>query len=89
MRVEWDEVKARDNRINHGIAFPHAEAVLFDPLALSIEDTDSEGEQRHISLGQDALGRILLVVYTYRDENTIRLISARKASSGEVKAYER
>ena len=89
MRVIWDEVKARENRIAHGVAFADAEAVLLDPFALTIDDDHAEDEQRHISLGQDALGRILVVVYTYRDENIIRLISARKASSGEVKIYER
>ena len=89
MRVEWDDVKAKENRIAHGVAFADAEAVLLDPFALTIDDDNAEDEQRHISVGQDAVGRILVVVYAYRGENIIRLISARKASSGEVKVYER
>jgi len=48
--------------------------------------SDSEGEQRFITLGMDALGRILVVVFTYRGEN-IRFISARKASRGEMETY--
>ena len=47
---------------------------------LTIEDVDSEGEQRLVTMGQDFLGRMLVVVYTERSEDKIRLISARKAS---------
>ncbi len=51
-----------------------------------IEDPDAEGERRFVTLGMDALGRILVVVYTPRGDR-IRLISARKASRGEVGQY--
>lgn len=47
---------------------------------------DAEGEQRHVTLGLDALGRVL-VVYTYRGEH-IRIISARKATTKEARTYE-
>ncbi len=63
------------------------EAVLFDPNALTREDTEAQGEQRFVSLGMDSSGRIPVVVYAYRGE-TIRLISARAANGGERKAYE-
>ena len=88
MKVEWDPQKAKDNIDRHGIHFSDAEPVLFDPYALTREDTDSEDEERYLSVGMDALLRILVVVYTYRDEN-IRLISARPATRKERKAYER
>jgi uncharacterized DUF497 family protein len=61
--------------------------VLFDPLALTIEDESAEGERRFITVGADALNRIILIVYTYRKEN-IRLISARRATRRERKTYE-
>jgi uncharacterized DUF497 family protein len=55
-------------------------------MAYTIEDPDAEGEQRFVTLGSDALGRVLAVVHTQRGERT-RLISARKASRGEAAQY--
>jgi len=55
-------------------------------MAFTIQDPDSEGEQRLVTLGMDALGRVLVVVHTQRGERT-RLISARKASRGEAVQY--
>jgi uncharacterized DUF497 family protein len=88
MQIVWDPEKAKENRIKHGISLPDAEPVLFDPHAITREDEQAEGEQRLVTLGLDALGRILVVVYTYRDE-TVRLISARKATRNESRIYAR
>lgn len=68
------------------VAFSDAEQVLRDPNALTIEDPDVEGEQRFITLGMDALGRIPVVIHTQRSER-VRIISARKASRGETENY--
>lgn len=87
MKVIWDPEKAKTNLRKHRIRFSDAEPVFFDPMALTREDDDSEGEQRFISIGLDALNRILVVVYTYRGAD-IRLISARRATSKERKYYE-
>lgn len=87
MDVIWDPAKARVNREKHGVSFPEAEAVLWDPDARTREDPDAGDEQRFIAMGKDAIGRILIVVYTY-DGNDIRIISARKASQCERKHYE-
>jgi uncharacterized DUF497 family protein len=56
-------------------------------MALTIEDESAEEEQRFVSIGSDALNRIMVVVYTYREDD-IRLISARRATRKERKAYE-
>ena len=64
-----------------------AEMVLFDPNALTREDTAAQGEHRLVSVGMDSTGRILVIVYTHRGE-TIRLISARPATGREKKTYE-
>ena len=88
MEVIWDPVKARINLKKHGVSFADAEAVLWDPYALTMEDPVTGSEQRFVTLGLDLVGRILVVVYTH-EENNIRLISARKASSGERKNYEK
>ncbi len=55
-------------------------------MAVTIEDPDAEGEQRFVTLGMDALGRVLVIVHSPR-ENRTRLISARKASKGEAEQY--
>ncbi len=86
MEVEFDPDKARSNLKKHRVSFAHAEQVLRDPMALTIGDPDAEGEPRFVTLGMDALGRVLVVVYTPRGER-IRIISARKASAGEAEQY--
>lgn len=84
--IEVDPVKAKTNLKKHGVSFAHAEQALRDPIALTIEDPDAEGEERFVTLGMDTLGRILAVVHTPRGERT-RIISARKASRGEAEKY--
>lgn len=86
MIFEFDPAKARANLRKHGVSFAHAEQALRDPMALTIEDPDAEGEQRFVTLGMDSLGRVLVVVHTQRGERT-RPISARKASRGEANRY--
>jgi len=88
MDVTWDPKKADTNFRKHKVRFSDAEAVLFDSMALTIADQDVKQEKRFVSVGSDPLGRILVVVYTYRGE-TIRIISARKATSKERKYYEK
>lgn len=88
MEIRWDPQKAEANFRKHKIRFSDAESVLFDPMALTIEDQTIDQEQRLLSVGSDALGRILVIVYTYHGE-TIRLISARKATPKERKVYEK
>ena len=87
MEVEWDPHKAVINLQKHGVKFSDAEAVLFDPNALSFEDITAQGEQRFVVIGMDHLWRLLVVVYTDRG-NRIRLISARPATRSERKQYE-
>ena len=86
MDVKWNLAKARANLRKHGVSFADAEAVLWDPRALTREDPDAGNEQRFITLGMDAMGHLLVVVYAY-EEDDIRLISAREASPGERKHY--
>jgi uncharacterized DUF497 family protein len=88
MDVYWDSAKAEANHRKHGVRFPDAELVLYDPMALTMEDPYAEDENRFVSLGRDATGRVTVVVYTYRD-NHIRLISARRATRQEQRVYEK
>ena len=85
--VEWDRDKAEANRSKHGVDFADAATVLSDDLALTRRD-EHPNEERFVTLGMDALGRVLVVVFTWRDEE-IRLISARRATPSERKQYEK
>jgi uncharacterized DUF497 family protein len=85
MNFKWDPRKATANFSKHGVRFADAVAVFTDPQALTIEDL-GRGEERYVTLGMDALTRVLVVAYTWRDD-TIRLISARKATGSERLQY--
>jgi len=87
MDYQWDPDKAASNLGKHGIDFADAVGVFQDGWALTIKDEVVEGEQRFATLGTDFLERVLVVVYTYRS-GTIRLISARRATRKERRAYE-
>ena len=86
--ITWDPVKAKSNRLKHRVFFSEVEPVFYDPNAISFEDKDSKGEERYVVIGIDSLGRLVVVVYTYRGP-AIRLISARKASNAEQQIYEK
>jgi uncharacterized DUF497 family protein len=86
--IEFDRCKAAENLLKHRVSFSDAEQALRDPNAVTIEDSDTDGEQRWLTVGMDALGRMLVVVHTSRSNRT-RLISARKASQGEAQDYAR
>ena len=87
MNFEFDPKKALANLQKHGISLAEVEPVFYDDFALTHEDQDTAGEARFVTVGMDALGRIVTVCWTQRDEN-IRLISARTATSTERKSYE-
>jgi hypothetical protein len=88
LTFEWDEVKATNNLTKHGISFEEAKTIFNDPLSISIPDPDhSADEMRYIDIGMSANGRLLVVVYTEREQN-IRLISSRKVTRREQRVYE-
>ncbi|MBR2603068.1 MAG: BrnT family toxin [Clostridia bacterium] len=83
---DWDDEKDRINFTKHGIHFKTAARVFLDPHKLIREDTEHPEEQRYDVLGK--VGKVLFVVCTFRESNTIRLISARLASPAEKARYE-
>ena len=90
---EWDPAKAVSNRAKHGVSFEDGATVFVDARNLTIYDPDhSESEDRWVTIGRAASGRLLVVVHTARVESdedaTIRIISARKSTSSEAAAYE-
>lgn len=82
---EWDGTKAASNRRKHGVDFADAVLVLFDERAVTISEQHKD-EERFVTVGADALGRVLVVVYCWRGK-TVRLISARKATERERREY--
>jgi uncharacterized protein len=82
----WDPRKASSNRKKHGVSFEEAATVFGDPLALAIEDAVDPG--RVLLLGMSDRLRVLLVVHVELADDTIRLISARRATSHERRRYE-
>ena len=85
MEFEWDCRKASFNLREHGVDFADAATVLHDERALTVSDEDPD-EEWLVTVGMDAMGRTLVVVYTWREDRS-RPSSARKATPRERKRY--
>jgi len=89
MDFEWDERKARANRKKHGVSFPEASEVFADEYSSCVHDPNhSRHEHRYLLFGESYRGSGLVVSFTERT-NAIRIISARRMTHRERKAYER
>ncbi len=88
MEFGWGLRKAEANYKKHGVRFPESLPVFEDDFAITIRDDESDpGERRFVSIGAGVQGRVLVVVYTYREAG-IRIISARQAEPREIRQYE-
>ena len=92
MRFEWDKNKNRVNKTKHGVSFEIAAEVFGDPFCLTVPDRIVEGEQRFWTIGRlENLAIVVVVAHTTVDEHgeeTIRIISARRATPRERRYYE-
>lgn len=91
MRFEWDERKNRQNQRKHGISFELAREVFLDPFCFTVRDRVMDGEQRFWTVGRIENLVILVVVHTIdeeHEEETVRMISARRATPRERHFYE-
>jgi uncharacterized protein len=87
---EWDKNKAKRNLRKHNVDFTEAKTVFYDPLSKIFHDEfHSNGEKREIIIGHSGKGRLLIVIFTERKQNLIRLISARTATIKERQDYEK
>jgi uncharacterized protein len=86
MRFEWDETKNKSNQRNHGLDFIEARRVFTPSLFVDIDDREDYGEERYIGLGL-LDGRVVVVIFTQPDEDTVRVISLRKATPYERQQY--
>jgi hypothetical protein len=89
IEFDWDLVKYKKNFLNHGISFEEAQTVFYDENARLIPDVmHSDQEERFIILGYSSKAKLLAVCHCYRKNNEIiRLISARKATKSETNQY--
>ncbi len=89
LHFEWNKEKAALNIRNHKVSFDEASTVFDDPLARIFDDEDhSINEHREIIIGHSILNRLLLVAFTERGKDIIRIISARLVTQQERKDYE-
>ncbi|MEM1403884.1 MAG: BrnT family toxin [Pseudomonadota bacterium] len=89
LTFEWDEKKSASNLKKHGVSFEEAKSVFTDVFARLIPDPDHSGEDdRFILLGTSIDSRLLIVCHCIRSEESIRIISARKADRDERRIYE-
>lgn len=90
LRFEWDQDKAAANRRKHGVTFDEAATVFADQLAAVFDDEEhSTDEPREIIIGHSILDRLLLVSFTERSQDVVRIISARKATRREHRNHEK
>ena len=86
---EWDSVKADLNYAKHKVTFEEAKTVFYDENAVLIADPDHSNidEDRFVMLGLSLKLHMLLVCHCYKENDRIRIISARKANLQESKQY--
>ena len=91
IKFEWDTIKAASNKRKHGVSFEEAQSVFYDEFAVQFfDESNSESEDRFLMLGFSDEARLLIVCHCERDQgNTIRIISARKATKNEGSYYQR
>ena len=90
MDFKWDPKKAKANFEKHKVTFEEAMTTFYDPLAKLGHDPDhSEDEDRYILIGHSQKNNLLFVVHVYKEnQNTVRIISARKATKNEKRDFE-
>jgi uncharacterized protein len=88
MEFEWNLDKAKSNYRKHDISFEEAATVFNDSLSITFPDPDhSIGQSRYVMIGVSRFGQLLIVAHSDQGE-TIRIISARKATRSERRFYE-
>jgi uncharacterized DUF497 family protein len=90
IKFEWNSTKATANFKKHGVSFEEAKTVFYDEFAVQFYDSDNSvlEEDRFLMLGLSNESRILIVCHCERESgNTIRIISARRATSRERMYY--
>lgn len=87
MKFEWDEQKNQSNIKKHKLDFADAYKVFEYPMLVNLDDREDYSEDRWIGIGLMDM-HVVVIVFTEADEDTIRVISFRKATNNERKQYE-
>ena len=88
MKLEWDDGKNRSNVEKHGLSFEDAKEIFQAPMLTALDTRLDYGEDRWVGVGS-LRGRIVVMIYTKPDRNTVRVISLRKAVKRERVGYEK
>lgn len=89
MTYEWDPKKATSNLRKHGVSFREAVTAFSDPLAMTFDDPDhSSDERRFVTIGTSNKNRVVFLAHADRDDDRVRIISARVATKTERHAYQ-
>jgi len=90
MQFVWSAIKASQNLKKHNVSFEEAQTVFYQPTTKVAHDPEhSESEDRFLAIGYSSLSKLLIVVHCYKDEEeTIRIISARKTTKTEKRQFE-
>ena len=90
IKFEWNAAKGISNKKKHGISFEEAQSVFYDEFAVQFfHEESSSSEDRFLMLGFSDEARLLIVCHCERDQgNTVRIISARKATKNESHYYQ-
>ena len=89
MQFEWDDNKNSENIRKHGLDFTDAWQVFENPLFVKLDDRTDYGEDRWTGVGMMYNGIVIVLVFTERERETIRIISMRKATKNECARYEK
>ncbi len=87
MKFEWDAQKNEINIVKHGLDFADAPRIFRLPMLVNLDERKDYGEDRRTGIGL-LEGRVAVIIYTEPDDETIRIVSLRKALSYERKRYE-
>jgi uncharacterized DUF497 family protein len=88
LEFEWDKAKAKLNLEKHGVSFHTAAAIFLNERLERVDDREDYGEVRWIALGRVDI-EVYRVVYTWRNENLVRIVSAQRAGKNEQEIYYR
>jgi uncharacterized DUF497 family protein len=89
MQFEWDPYKDQGNQEKHRVSFEEAATVFDDELQITIPDPDhSIGQHRYVTIAFTVRGRLMVVSHTEDEDDLIRIISARAATTAERRIYE-
>ena len=89
MRFEWDDNKNTEDIRKHGLDFADAWQVFQNPMLAKLDDREDYGENRWIGIGIISSGIVVVFIFTEKDQETIRMISMRKATKNECTRYEK